>query len=302
MNSNQLNWDSVRVFLVVAEHQSLSGAAAQLSVSQPTLGRHISRLEDELNLKLFDRRQTGLFLTDSGRRLLEVAKTMASGAADFSRAVDLEKSGAPDQVCRITTGEWGLYFLSRHAAEIVAGLGDVRLEFYADDSFWDLSRHSADIAIGNRPPSHDHLISQKLGERHFHVYAAKAYLNAHEDATDPATWQDQTWAGYCGTRARLKSSKLLAGLLDERACRYAVNNSVALCELIRSGTAMGILPDWIGEYEDLTRLSAEPIGQSASWLSFHERLRHHDKLHEIKKRIVDLYHRRYHETSQRVAR
>ncbi|MHA7773249.1 LysR family transcriptional regulator [Roseibium sp. M-1] len=292
MNSSDFDWDAVRVFLAVAEHQSLSRAAQELGLSQPTVGRHIARLEEQLDVQLFDRRQTGYDLTGGGRRLLKVARSMARGAADFSRAVDLEKLDSPDQVCRITLGEWGQHFLTRHLDDITRGLSGVRLEFYADDAFWDLSRNSADIAIGNRAPKHPHLIAQKMGEIAFHVYASEDFCNRHPETTDPSTWQDQVWAGYCGNRARLKSSQLLNEILQGRPCRYAVNSSVALCNVLQAGHAMGILPDWIAEAEGLKRLTAKPLAQNESWMSFHERLRFHPTLSEVKNRIVQLYRQR----------
>ncbi|WP_422375916.1 LysR family transcriptional regulator [Roseibium sp.] len=297
MNNSDFDWDAVRVFLAVAEHQSLSQAADTLSLSQPTVGRHVARLEDQLDVQLFDRRQTGYELTGAGRRLVKVARTMARSAADFGRAVDLEKVDAPEQVCRITLGEWGQQFLTLRVEEITKGLDRVRLEFYADDAFWDLSRNAADIAIGNRPPKHPHLIAQKLGDIAFHVYAAENYLEAHPDAADPLTWPDQVWAGYCGSRARLKSSQLQNEILKGRPCRYAVNNSIALYNVLKGGYAMGVLPDWIGQSKGLQRLTDAPLAVNDAWMSFHERLRLHPTLVAVKDRIVGLYRQRFAEVA-----
>ncbi|WP_269582610.1 LysR family transcriptional regulator [Roseibium sp. Sym1] len=297
MNNDDFDWDAVRVFLAVAEHQSLSRAAETLNLSQPTVGRHVGRLEEQLEVQLFDRRQTGYELTGAGRRLVKVARTMARGAADFGRAVDLEKSSSPEQVCRVTLGEWGLHYLTQRADNITRGLDNIRLEFFADDAFWDLSRNSADIAIGNRPPKHPHLIAQKLGVISFHVYAAPGYLERHPDAEDPSTWQNQVWAGYCGSRARLKSSQLLNEILKGRSSRYAVNSSVALFNVLQAGDAMGVLPDWIAETEGLVRLSGTPLAVGDSWMSFHERLRLHPVLVTVKDRIVGLYRQRYAEAA-----
>ncbi|WJS01055.1 LysR family transcriptional regulator [Roseibium aggregatum] len=299
MNETDFDWDAVRVFLAVAENQSLSKAAQVLCLSQPTVGRHIARLEEQLDVQLFDRRQTGYELTGGGRRLIKIARSMARGAADFRRAVDLEKVGSKEQVCRITLGEWGQHYLTRHVDQITDGLDGVRIEFFADDAFWDLSRNSADIAIGNRQPKHPHLIVQKLGEIQFHVYASKDYCRKRPDAVDPSTWQEQIWAGYCGSRARLKSSQLLNAILLGKTCRYAVNNSVSLCNILNAGHAMGVLPDWIAETEGLTRLTATPLAQGESWMSFHERLRFHPMLSEVKDRVAKLFRQRFSETASR---
>lgn len=290
---NSFDWNAIRAFLCVVENGSLSGAARELNVSQPTLGRQITRLEDQLELRLFDRRQTGFELTDQGKRLVAEAQSLARSASNFSRAADLEKATAPLHVCKITLGEWGLHFLSGKAEEILSDFKGVRLELYADDSFWDLSRNAADIAIGNREPRHSHLIAQKLGDRNFFVYASEKYLRAHPEARDPGTWTAQSWAGYCGSRARLKSAQVLNNILNGNDCRFSVNSSVALLNLLTSGQAMGVLPDWIGEHEGLVRLSKEPLAQNTSWLSFHERLRIHPQLSEVKRRIIKVFKDRY---------
>lgn len=293
MNNIDFDWDDVRVFLTVAEQLSLSRAAETLNLSQPTVGRHISRLEDQLEVRLFDRRQTGYVLTEAGQRLTEMARTMARGAADFARAVDLEKTEAKEKVCRITLGEWGQHFLAQQMAEITAGLDNVRLELFADDAFWDLSRNTADIAIGNRLPKHPHLITQKLGDISFHVYATDSYLTQHPDAYDRATWATQVWVGYCGNRAKLQSSRLLNEILDGNPCQFAVTNSLALLGLLKSGQAMAVLPDWIASTEKLQRLTEAPLARGDAWMSFHERLRLDPTLANIKDRVASSYRRHF---------
>lgn len=65
-----LDWSLIRSFLAVAEHGSLSGAARALRASQPTLGRQIRQLEDDLQQVLFHRHPRGLTLTENGNVLL----------------------------------------------------------------------------------------------------------------------------------------------------------------------------------------------------------------------------------------
>jgi len=63
----------LRYFTEIATAGSLSRAAARLSVSQPTLSRQMGKLEAEMRTDLFYRHGRGVFLTDAGKRLLEVA-------------------------------------------------------------------------------------------------------------------------------------------------------------------------------------------------------------------------------------
>jgi len=71
-----MNWNLVRSYLMVAEHGSTLAAARHLEVTQSTISRHLAELEAELSVQLFDRRKTGLALTDKGRELLGFAKQM----------------------------------------------------------------------------------------------------------------------------------------------------------------------------------------------------------------------------------
>ena len=53
--NNPFDWNRMRAFLATAEQGSLSAAARHLGLTQPTLGRQIAALEDELGLLLFER-------------------------------------------------------------------------------------------------------------------------------------------------------------------------------------------------------------------------------------------------------
>lgn len=63
-------------FLTVAKARSLTVAAAELGVAQPTLTRSIHALEDELGVKLFRRQPRGVDLTSYGATLLRHAEAL----------------------------------------------------------------------------------------------------------------------------------------------------------------------------------------------------------------------------------
>lgn len=65
--------DYLEEFAVIAQEGTLSGAAAKLGISQPSLGRHLSTLESELRAKLVERGSGGVRLTEDGRIALQTA-------------------------------------------------------------------------------------------------------------------------------------------------------------------------------------------------------------------------------------
>ena len=79
MRLNQLKY-----FIKVVECGSITKAAQELYLSQPSLTQAVSSLEAEYNLKLFDRTAKGLSLTPRGRDFLEYARSVL----DSSKALD----------------------------------------------------------------------------------------------------------------------------------------------------------------------------------------------------------------------
>src|SRR5690349_8601159 len=73
------DWALWRSFSAVVANGSLSAAARELGISQPTVGRHIETLEADLGLVLFERSLTGLKPNVTALRIYEpVAQAQAS--------------------------------------------------------------------------------------------------------------------------------------------------------------------------------------------------------------------------------
>src|ERR1700733_3554751 len=68
----------LRYFVVVADAGSLRVAAQKLNTSQPSLGRQIRDLEDEVGAQLLTRSARVTELTPAGRAFLEHARTVLS--------------------------------------------------------------------------------------------------------------------------------------------------------------------------------------------------------------------------------
>jgi DNA-binding transcriptional LysR family regulator len=66
----------LRYFVAVAEEGSVSRAAAKCFVSQPPMSRQLRALEDELQVRLFEREPRGMRLSSHGQRMLGKAKTI----------------------------------------------------------------------------------------------------------------------------------------------------------------------------------------------------------------------------------
>ena len=65
----EINMRQIEVFLMAAKYQNLSRAASELYISQPSLSKHIAKMEKEIGASLFQRTNRGVVLTKEGEEL-----------------------------------------------------------------------------------------------------------------------------------------------------------------------------------------------------------------------------------------
>lgn len=134
MQLDELHW-----FVVLAETEHVTDAAAELQISQPTLSRAIARLEDQVGVALFDRVNRRLRLNAYGAILLEHA-----------RRATAEMRSAQDRITALHDPESGtvrLAFLHSLASWFVPDLLR-RFRLHAPQVRFDLYQGAADEING----------------------------------------------------------------------------------------------------------------------------------------------------------
>ena len=135
----------LRAFVAVADDGHFGRAAERLVISQQALSKRISRLESLLGVSLFDRSNRRVVITDTGRRLLPLARQ----AVDTADAVATEaaKNAGPLRIDVLDD-----YLSSMLIARGVARNGELVVEARARTDHHDaldaLRTADADIALG----------------------------------------------------------------------------------------------------------------------------------------------------------
>lgn len=130
-----------RTFVIAAEGTSFAKAADKLFLSAPTVTKHISALESEMGIKLFERTPHGIHLTEAGKRCLPLARQMVScydslNSMNANRVLEiysipcLEKLDVPDFLKRFSMirPEISVTIVERHGTEIIEALLTHRCE------------------------------------------------------------------------------------------------------------------------------------------------------------------------------
>ncbi|NOY85182.1 MAG: LysR family transcriptional regulator [Nitrospirae bacterium] len=96
----------LRIFKTITEERSLSAAADRLTYAQSNISARLKVLETELDCRLFTRSKRGMFLTESGEKLLPHALEMLEREAEIRSDMKREdlpghvKLGVPDTFLR----------------------------------------------------------------------------------------------------------------------------------------------------------------------------------------------------------
>lgn len=77
--------------LAVAEHRNFTLAAEKCFVTQPTLSMQIQKIEEELNVLIFDRSKKPIQLTDIGQKIVNQAKNIVNEAGKIKDIVEYQK-------------------------------------------------------------------------------------------------------------------------------------------------------------------------------------------------------------------
>ena len=174
-----MNWNLVRSYLMVAEHGSTLAAARHLEVTQSTISRHLAELEADLSVQLFDRRKTGLALTDKGRELLGFAKQM-DNIADNLQAEASHYSSTVSGTVRISASEvLAVEVLPYCLEQLIKDNPDLQIEIVASNEASNLLSREADIALRLFYPTQQELISKHLLDIPMALYAHEKYLVNH---------------------------------------------------------------------------------------------------------------------------
>src|ERR1044072_981090 len=105
MNIGKPNWDDLRIFAAIPASGSLTAAAAQLRLSQPTVGRRLQALEECLGAALLERTARGMQLTAKGQALLPLVQQMEQAGDAINRAAP-GLADPPLRTVRINARAW----------------------------------------------------------------------------------------------------------------------------------------------------------------------------------------------------
>jgi DNA-binding transcriptional LysR family regulator len=273
MKQEQPGWELYRSFLAVVREGSLSGAARALSLTQPTIGRHIDALEAALGVSLFTRSQAGLIASEGASELVQYAEAMANAADALQRAASGEAEDERGTV-RITASEMiGGEVLPSVLTAFREAHPRIIVELVLSNRAEDLLRREADIAVRMVRPSQGALFARKVGVVHLGFHAHPRYLKTHGTPKNLAELREHPLIGFDKT----PSVRRLEGLnfpVTRELFAFRCDSDVGQYALLRAGFGIGVCQLGLGRRDKLVHLLPSAFNLSLdTWIVMHEDLK-----------------------------
>jgi len=278
------DWNRARAFLVTAEEGSLAAAARALDMTQPTLGRQVAALEQEIGVELFSRIGRGLELTPNGIKLVEHVRAMGDAANRFSLSASGQSDIIEGSICVTATEIFSTFILPPIIQKLRQLEPGIEIEIVSTNDESNLNRREADIAIRSFRPSQPELIVKKLYDARGHLYAATTYLHS---LGNPRTITELNNANFIDFE---KSGRLLS-LLNAQGFDLTPHNFPVITknhnvqwELVKHGVAISGMIEEIADKEPLVERVVVPGLAPITvplWLVTHNELRTNRRVRRV---------------------
>ena len=246
------DWNQARAFLATAEEGSLSAAARALGVTQPTLSRQVSALEEKLGITLFERGPRMTSLTSAGLEVLDHVRAMHEAAAKLSLSASGQSQAVAGLVRIATTDTLACCHLPNMLLRLRKIAPDIEVEIRTSNKLRDLLQREADIAIRHARPREPELIAKMVRTTSATLYASKDYLDRAGRPRDVGDLQKLKFIGV-DTRDTLIQPLKQKGLpLITSNFTVSADSGLAAIELARKGLGVGLfIADEVDQFPDL---------------------------------------------------
>lgn len=270
------SWDAYQIFLLVARHGGLSGAAGETGLSPATIGRRMIEFERRIGRPLFVRSQTGYALTGDGRRLLEQLSDMEAAA----RRIEAwrEEAAAPALV-RLAAGTWIAWLVSENFPALLTERDPFRVDLHIAEQRAALAHRECDIGIRAFEPEELNLAKIPAGTTAYAPYRARNTAD-HGPGRWLAVDTENAISAYLRWPHQNKAENIVV----------TVNRPRSLRDLALAGAGIAVLPCFVGDLEPKLERAGPEIAElrHRQWIVMNNDDRHRREIRTVADRLSRL--------------
>ena len=269
------DWNQARAFLATAEEGSLSAAARALGLTQPTIGRQIAALEEELGVILFERQGRSITLTPTGTKLLTHVQEMADAAAAFSLAANGQSTIVDGDVTISVSDVIAAHILPEILPDLTDRAPGLSIEIVATYQLSDLRKREADIALRHLRPTEPDLYARLICDMTARPYVSRRFM---EQLPQPPKLEDLKSLPFIGFGNKEQMAQRMTDFgfpIAPSSVRYNCVSGVVAWQMVRDGLGVGVMADDVARRcpEVVPLFSDSPPISFPLWIVTHRELK-----------------------------
>jgi DNA-binding transcriptional LysR family regulator len=242
------DFEALAIFAKVVEMRSFAGAATELAMSKATVSKAITRLEERLGARLFNRTSRQLALTDAGQKLAERAtRLLMDGEAAENEA--LAQSATPRGLVRLAVPmTFGTKVIGPLLPDFLGAYPDVSVDVHLSDAMIDLIGDGFDLGVRIASLPDSSLVARRLCPMPRYLVAAPSYLKKYGHPTHPMHLAQHRCFSYAYLMTQ-NTWQFTNAKGEQVSVRpggpLRVNNGEVLVPAVIAGLGIADLPDFI---------------------------------------------------------
>lgn len=230
------------ILVAVLDSGSLTAAAERLDLPRATLSRRLTKLEEDVGVRLLHRSTRTLTPTDAGLELYKHARPIVE-AVESAKVAMRARDGVPRGLLRVTLPPGGSGVFGDILASFMERYPEVRMEVLAVTRHVDLVAEGFDVGVRAGELHGSNLISRRLFESTAVVVASPTYLATRGTPTHP----DELAAHQCNVsfergEVPRRTWPLLRGGTVPIQARFSSNDLGLLTNAALRGHGLSLLP------------------------------------------------------------
>jgi len=239
-----MNIDHLKLFIRIASTHNISQAGSEQSLSPAVASNYITKLENDLGVRLIHRTTRKVSLTSEGQAFLPYAEDVIS-SMDAARASVGAGNVSPIGTLRIAApASFGRMHLMPVMKAFMAMYPKLSIDFRLSDTMVDLVEGGFDVAIRNAELKDSTLIAKKIATDKRSACASPEYLEKYGTPASPEDLQNHLCINLAGLE-NWTFKKLNEKVVVKTKGVFKADNGEALRDACVAGLGVTIVSNWV---------------------------------------------------------
>ncbi|SRR5581483_10819584 len=241
---------AMELFVRIVETGSFSSVAREMDMTQPTVSKQLSALEQRLKTRLLNRSTRQLSLTEAGTSYYEACKRILDNVHEAESNVGRLQGQLAGQLRVNTAISLGQMYVGPLLLKFHKLHPELEVDLSLSDRFVDLVEEGVDVAIRIGSLSDSNLVARRLGKTRRMAIATPTYLKKFGTPRTPqdlanhncilyaylSSGNEWTFQGPDGNAIRVKVSG-----------KIRANNGEIIRQAVLADLGIAVMPQWIAQ-------------------------------------------------------